>query len=44
MGAELLVGGLAQVLTSWLSGELALSETEIVEQCTDIFVGVATAP
>ncbi|WP_199434098.1 TetR/AcrR family transcriptional regulator [Qaidamihabitans albus] len=43
VGAELLVGGLAQVLTSWLSGELALSETEIVEQCTDIFVSVATA-
>lgn len=40
--SELLVGGLAQVLTAWLSGALSLSEEEVVEQCTEVFVGVAS--
>ncbi|NIJ12052.1 AcrR family transcriptional regulator [Saccharomonospora amisosensis] len=40
--SELLVGGLAQVLTAWLGGALSLSEEEIVEQCTEVFVGVAS--
>lgn len=39
--SELLVGGLAQVLTAWLSGALPLGEEEIVEQCTEVLVGVA---
>lgn len=41
--SELLVGGLAQVLTAWLSGALSLDEEEIVEQCTEVFVGVAVS-
>ncbi|MFF5989284.1 TetR/AcrR family transcriptional regulator [Prauserella flavalba] len=39
--AELLVGGLAQTLTSWLDGTLPASEEEIVEHCGDIFFTVA---
>ncbi|MBK1782727.1 TetR/AcrR family transcriptional regulator [Prauserella sp. ASG 168] len=39
--AELLVGGFAQTLTSWLDGTLAATEEEIVEHCAAIFGAVA---
>lgn len=39
--AELLVGGLAQTLTSWLDGTLDASEQEIIDHCGDIFFTVA---
>ncbi len=39
--AEILVGGLAQALTSWLDGTLAISEADLVDHCTEIFVAVA---
>ncbi|WP_019812055.1 TetR/AcrR family transcriptional regulator [Saccharomonospora halophila] len=41
--AELLVGGLAQVLSSWLTGALAVTEEEVVDRCTTLFVRVANA-
>jgi AcrR family transcriptional regulator len=40
IAAELLVGGLAQVLTSWLDGVLAVGERELVEHCTRLFLAV----
>ena len=40
VAAELLVGGLAQVLTSWLDGSLEIPETELVEHCTRLFLAV----
>ncbi|WP_007024082.1 TetR/AcrR family transcriptional regulator [Saccharomonospora iraqiensis] len=40
--AELLVGGLAQVLSSWLTGALAMTEQEVVDRCTTLFLRVAT--
>lgn len=40
--AELLVGGLAQALTSWLDGTLDVDEAGLVDLCTDVFLKVAT--
>ncbi len=40
VAAELLVGGLAQVLTAWLDGDLVISESDLVCRCTDYFVAV----
>jgi hypothetical protein len=39
--AEMLVGGLAQALTSWLDGTLAVDEAGLVDLGTEIFVRVA---
>ncbi|ASR35881.1 transcriptional regulator [Prauserella marina] len=39
--AEVLVGGLAQALTSWLDGTLAVSEDELVDHCCRLFLAVA---
>ncbi|KAA9151168.1 TetR/AcrR family transcriptional regulator [Amycolatopsis acidicola] len=39
--AQVLVGGLAQALTSWLDGTLKVDEAGLVEQCTAIFVQVS---
>ncbi len=39
--AELLVGGLAQVLSSWLTGALAVTEQEVVDRCAALFLRVA---
>jgi len=36
--ATYLVGGLVHTLTSWLQGEIALSQDELVEHTTDVFV------
>ncbi|NKQ53584.1 TetR/AcrR family transcriptional regulator [Amycolatopsis sp. K13G38] len=36
--SEVLVGGLAQALTSWLNGTLDMDEPGLVDMCTDIFV------
>lgn len=35
---EFLVGGLGQVLTAWLDGGLRVSERQLVDRCTDLFV------
>ncbi|MET1074141.1 MAG: TetR/AcrR family transcriptional regulator, partial [Umezawaea sp.] len=40
VAAELLVGGLAQVLTAWLDGDLVISEADLVARCTDYFVAI----
>lgn len=40
LGAQFLVGGLAQALTAWLSGTLPLSETELVAECAELFTAV----
>jgi AcrR family transcriptional regulator len=40
VAAELLVGGLAQVLTSWLDGRLDLNEDALVAHCTRLFLAV----
>ncbi|WNV88379.1 TetR/AcrR family transcriptional regulator [Umezawaea sp. Da 62-37] len=40
VAAELLVGGLAQVLTAWLDGDLVISEADLIERCTDYFVAI----
>ncbi len=39
--AEMLVGGLSQALTSWLDGNLELSEEDLVEHCTEVFLAVS---
>ncbi|WAL63183.1 TetR/AcrR family transcriptional regulator [Amycolatopsis cynarae] len=39
--AQMLVGGLAQALTSWLDGTLRVDEAGLVELATEIFVKVA---
>jgi AcrR family transcriptional regulator len=39
--AQFLVGGLAQTLTGWLNGELAIGQPEIVEHCAGIFMAVS---
>jgi AcrR family transcriptional regulator len=39
--AEMLVGGLAQALTSWLDGTLELSEEDLVEHCTEVFLAIS---
>ncbi|WP_024802345.1 TetR/AcrR family transcriptional regulator [Nocardia sp. BMG51109] len=36
--ATYLVGGLAQTLTSWLHGDLAMTRDELIEHTTDVFV------
>jgi AcrR family transcriptional regulator len=36
--ADFLVGGLSQTLTSWLNGALEVTEEEIVQRCTEIFL------
>ncbi|WP_158893185.1 TetR/AcrR family transcriptional regulator [Amycolatopsis anabasis] len=36
--AEFLVGGLAQTLTAWLDGTLPLAESDVVDQCTRLFL------
>ncbi|MBE9373776.1 TetR/AcrR family transcriptional regulator [Saccharopolyspora sp. HNM0983] len=36
--ADFLVGGLAQVLSAWLSGTLDTSQEEIVERCAALFL------
>ncbi|GAA3392880.1 TetR/AcrR family transcriptional regulator [Cryptosporangium minutisporangium] len=41
VAAELLVGGVAQILTSWLDGALDLSADELVEHCAELFLAVA---
>ncbi|WP_344679461.1 TetR/AcrR family transcriptional regulator [Saccharopolyspora taberi] len=41
--ADFLVGGLAQTLSSWLGGTLDVSEEEIVDKCTGLFIAVAKA-
>ncbi|SFQ53982.1 DNA-binding transcriptional regulator, AcrR family [Amycolatopsis arida] len=43
VAAEVLVGGLAQVLTSWLAGTLRLGEEEVVAHCAEIFLSIAEA-
>jgi AcrR family transcriptional regulator len=40
VAAELLVGGLAQVLTSWLDGVLTIEEAELVDHCARLFLAV----
>ncbi|MEU3269716.1 TetR/AcrR family transcriptional regulator [Saccharomonospora sp. NPDC006951] len=40
---EVLVGGLAQALTSWLDGTLAVSEDELVDHCRRLFLAVAAS-
>ncbi|MET0134088.1 MAG: TetR/AcrR family transcriptional regulator [Kibdelosporangium sp.] len=37
---EFLVGGMAQLLTSWLNSSLDVSADDIVEHCTEIFLAV----
>ncbi|WP_035854009.1 TetR/AcrR family transcriptional regulator [Cryptosporangium arvum] len=41
VAAELLVGGVAQVLTSWLDGVLDLGADELTEHCTGLFLALA---
>ncbi|MFC4003592.1 TetR/AcrR family transcriptional regulator [Prauserella oleivorans] len=41
IASEMLVGGLAQTLTSWLNGTLPATEEEIVEYCAEHFLAVA---
>lgn len=41
--AQFLVGGLAQTLTAWLDGALALGAEELVERCTGVFLAVGDA-
>jgi AcrR family transcriptional regulator len=41
---EFLVGGLAQTLTSWLNGTLALPEEALITRCTEIFLHLADLP
>jgi AcrR family transcriptional regulator len=36
--ASYLLGGLAESMTAWLRGELALSRDELIERSTDLFV------
>jgi AcrR family transcriptional regulator len=37
-GAVYLLGGLAESMTAWLRGDLAISRDELIEQSTDLFV------
>ncbi len=37
--SQFLVGGLAQALTAWLEGTLDVGRTELVEHCTELFLG-----
>ncbi|WP_163504962.1 TetR/AcrR family transcriptional regulator [Fodinicola acaciae] len=39
--AQFMVGGLAQTLTAWLAGDLAVDQQEIVDHCTTVFLAVA---
>ncbi|MBB3051134.1 AcrR family transcriptional regulator [Prauserella isguenensis] len=39
--AEMLVGGLAQTLTSWLDGSLEATEDEIVDHCAELFLAAS---
>jgi AcrR family transcriptional regulator len=39
--AQFMVGGLAQTLTTWLSGTLRLSEGQLVAECVEIFTAIA---
>jgi AcrR family transcriptional regulator len=41
INALLFVGGLAELLTAWLSGEITASRTDIVDVATDQFVATA---
>ncbi|MEV5749147.1 hypothetical protein AB0L00_15130 [Actinoallomurus sp. NPDC052308] len=41
LAAQFVVGGLAQTLTAWLSGTLAMSEDELVAECAHIFTALA---
>lgn len=41
LAAQFLVGGLAQTLTAWLSGDLPVSEAELVSECSALFAAVA---
>jgi len=41
VAAELLVGGVAQILTSWLDGVLTLTAEELAEHCAGLFLAVA---
>ncbi|SHN43390.1 TetR/AcrR family transcriptional regulator [Cryptosporangium aurantiacum] len=41
VAAELLVGGVAQILTSWLDGVLLLTADELVDHCAELFLAVA---
>lgn len=44
--AQFLVGGLARALTAWLDGALQISEDDLVDRCTELFLARAenTAP
>jgi AcrR family transcriptional regulator len=39
--AHFMVGGLAQTLTAWLDGSLAVSEEQLVAECAQIFTAIA---
>src|SRR5205807_2521139 len=39
--AHFAVGGLAQTLTAWLNGPLNLTEQELVDHCTELFLSIA---
>jgi AcrR family transcriptional regulator len=39
--AQFLVGGLAQTLTAWLNGDLALDRDVLVDHCTRLFLGAS---
>jgi AcrR family transcriptional regulator len=41
VAAELLVGGVAQILTSWLDGALRLTGEELTDHCTALFLALA---
>jgi hypothetical protein len=40
-GAAYLLGGLAESMTAWLRGDLALTRDELVERSTELFVLVS---
>lgn len=40
LSTQFVVGGLAQTLTTWLDGTLAMSREELVEHCTEIFLAL----
>lgn len=40
LATQFLVGGLAQTLTAWLHGQLAVDADRLVEDCTDVFVAL----
>ena len=39
--AQFLVGGLAQALTAWLDNTLNISENDLVDRCTELFLATA---